>query len=111
MVTSSATYIVTATKSGGSTSFAVEIVVEDLLNTEGNNSESFVVYPNPFTNTIHVVGLNKSASFKLYSIDGKLIQKGILENSEIECYDLPNGMYMLQLFSESRTETIKLIKH
>jgi len=46
----------------------------------------------------------------MYSPEGKLIQKGIVNNSKIVFYNLPTGLYVLKLLSDNEMETTKLVK-
>ena len=82
------------------------------LGVDENSSVQFSVYPNPFSNNINVTGINdtKLATYKLFTIDGKLIKKGNLSNAPIYLNDLSRGMYLLQLSSDGKIETKKIIK-
>jgi len=77
-----------------------------------NNNTKFSVFPNPFVNEINILGLNDttSSSYKLFTIDGKLIKNGVLENSQIQLNDLSKGIYLLELSSNGKLETKKVIK-
>ncbi|WP_298224115.1 T9SS type A sorting domain-containing protein, partial [Flavobacterium sp.] len=103
-------YTVTAMNSGGSTSFDVEITVDNPLNNNQNDFENITVYPNPFEEVIHINGNINGVSYQVFSIDGKLIQKDKLLNNDIEFRDLPTGVYLLQLFYQEKVQTLKIIK-
>lgn len=77
-----------------------------------NTAVKFSVYPNPFTDNVTVIGINTSeiVSFKLFTIDGKVIKTGVLENAQIDMSNLTKGMYLLQLASDGKIETKKIIK-
>lgn len=56
------------------------------------------VYPNPSTGTIHVAGLAQAATYQLYSLQGKLLQSGILQPTDalsLESYH--TGLYLLHI--------------
>jgi len=105
-----AAYTITATNSGGNTSFVLMITVENSLNNNTLNLSKFKIYPNPFNNLINVSSTIENVNFKIFSTDGKLIQEGQLQNSQIDFHNLTDGIYMLKLFSEDRIEIKKIIK-
>ena len=75
-----------------------------------NSALQFKYYPNPFQDVVNIVGVNNFAEYAIYAIDGKLLKKGILENSQIHLSDLSKGMYLLQISSDGKKETQKIIK-
>jgi hypothetical protein len=110
VVSSSNTYTVTATNSGGLTSFDIIIEIENTLATIKNQFSKIKVYPNPFNDVLYVSETTKMVSYEMYSPEGKLIQKGIVNNSKIVFYNLPTGLYVLKLISDYKTEIKKIIK-
>ena len=77
-----------------------------------NELTRFSVFPNPFSDIVNVAGIDdtESVSYKLYTIDGKLIKNGRVESSQINLEELSKGMYMIQLISKGKLETKKIIK-
>ncbi len=76
-----------------------------------NNAVKFKSYPNPFSDVINIVGINNYSEYTIYTIDGKLLKKGIVQNTQIQLNDLSKGMYLLQIASEGKKETHKIIKN
>jgi hypothetical protein len=76
-----------------------------------NNTVKFKSYPNPFSDVINIVGINDYSEYTIYTIDGKLLKKGIVQNAQIQLSDLSKGMYLLQIASEGKKETQKIIKN
>ncbi len=109
-VSALATYNVTAENSGGNVSFPVVITVDDVLGRTANQARIFSVYPNPFSDYLYVNGLQQSASYGLYSADGRLIEQGKINESGVQLGHLPQGMYLIKLTEGTRTETRKIIK-
>jgi uncharacterized repeat protein (TIGR01451 family) len=103
-------YTVTATNSGGSTSFDLMIEIENTLTIIENQFTKIKVYPNPFNDVIYLSETSKLISYELYSPESKLIQKGIVYNSKIVFHNLPTGIYILKLHSNNEIETKKIIK-
>ncbi len=110
VISGSSTYTVTAVNSGGSTSFDIIIEIENTLATIKNQFSKIKVYPNPFNDVLYVSETTKMVSYEMYSPEGKLIQKGIVNNSKIVFYNLPTGLYVLKLLSDNEMETKKLVK-
>jgi hypothetical protein len=108
--TAIAAYTVTASNTGGSITFDVIITVENELGIGGENGLNFGIYPNPFINAVNISGIKGNVTYKLYAVDGKLIEEGKMISSQITFRDLPNGMYLLQLTSEGRSAIRKLIR-
>ncbi len=82
------------------------------LATVSNTAIKFSVFPNPFVDVVNVIGVNETqkVTFKVFTIDGKLIKSGELENSQANLADLNQGIYVMQLISDGKTETKKIIK-
>jgi len=82
------------------------------LATVTNLIPKFSVYPNPFSDVVNVIGISETqpVDFHIFTIDGKLLQSGIITSSEINLSGLSKGMYLLQLISEGKSETKKIIK-
>ncbi|CAN1549610.1 Listeria/Bacterioides repeat [Flavobacteriaceae bacterium] len=76
-----------------------------------NNTVKFKSYPNPFSDTINIVGINNYSEYTIYTIDGKLLKNGVIQNTQIQLSDLSKGMYLLQIASEGKKETHKIIKN
>lgn len=82
------------------------------LAVEENDVLNLSVFPNPFTDVVNIVGINvtQNVSFKLFSVDGKVIYNGEVENNQIILNHISSGIYMLQLSSDEKSETMKIIK-
>lgn len=84
--------------------------VEMPLSIPENTSLSFRVYPNPASDRLNISHSYSHVDFKLFTIDGKIIKSGNLDNQQINISDLQNGIYLLQLHSEGKSETKKIVK-
>ena len=82
------------------------------LATVSNTAIKFSVFPNPFVDVVNVIGVSETqkVTYKVFTIDGKLIKSGELENSQANLADLNQGIYVMQLISDGKTETKKIIK-
>ena len=82
------------------------------LAVDENSKQLFAIYPNPVSDVLNVVGLYQAGNmnFKIFSIDGKQIKSGSIENSQLNLSDLSRGLYLLQIESEGKIATEKIIK-
>ena len=77
-----------------------------------NNYTKFSVFPNPVNQELYVSGASPAelVHYHIYAVDGKLMLKGEVTNGQILCDQLSKGLYFLQLESNGKTETKKIIK-
>jgi hypothetical protein len=108
--TAMGTYVVTATNSGGSITFAITITVSDELGIGENNGFNFGVWPNPFTAAINISGIIEPFDYDLYAIDGRLLKSGKSDVPQLTLDALPDGVYLLQLKQDNQSAIKKIIK-
>jgi hypothetical protein len=80
---------------------------------EAGISESeldFRIYPNPVTSYLQFESSSQIDRLIIKSIDGKVVKNIQNPNSQIDVIDLPNGLYLIQVKSESATKTLKFVK-
>jgi hypothetical protein len=105
-------------------SYAVEVQKNGCIDTSAclqiigvgiteNKTNDFSFYPNPATSLI-TINSNKNYQLKLFDLKGKVIidKHIILERIyNLALSDLENGIYILEVLTESETKRIKLIKN
>lgn len=72
----------------------------------------FEVYPNPATNNATIaLNFNEKATVTIYDIAGKVVQSTELskKENEISLVDFASGMYTVEVSSENKIDTKKLI--
>ncbi|MDY0089278.1 MAG: CotH kinase family protein [Flavobacteriaceae bacterium] len=74
------------------------------------NDFQVVVFPNPVADDLKVVYNYGEISYQLFSIDGKQIQNGRVENYQIAMSHLNPGIYFLVLEADGQSMTKKIIK-
>ncbi len=77
------------------------------------DSSDIMVYPNPFTNAIHITDLPESdhLNIQVMDITGRVLYQGN-NSSDIELSNLAQGMYLLYIQNNGQTiYTTKIIKH
>ena len=91
--------------------------VSIVLGLEENNVQlELSTYPNPTANSIHLIIKNienEKLSYQLYNIQGKLLEKNKINNSNtiINMGHLPTSIYFLKVTTNQKlTKTFKIIK-
>lgn len=76
-----------------------------LLSSKVNKSKeisTISIYPNPSKGFIFIDSKDNLASYKILSVDGKIIEQNTLFNSkEIDLQDFEKGIYIIELMSKS----------
>jgi len=70
----------------------------------------FNIYPNPVSEELYIVHGYNEVAFKLFSVDGKLVQNGLLNGLKINVSTLQKGLYILQLEVNGKKEIKKIVK-
>lgn len=70
------------------------------------SEEDIILYPNPTNETIYITGLNHTAYFQMYDINGRLVKSGNTKDAQIQVKDLVSGIYMLRIFDEKANEIL-----
>jgi hypothetical protein len=68
------------------------------------------VSPNPVQFELNISGAEGNSSFKIYSVNGKLVKRGILNNTSLNVADLPKGMYFISVKNSHKSATVKFLK-
>jgi plastocyanin len=71
-------------------------------------TENSLVYPNPTSNYIYLNAINGISYSNIYDITGKLMQSTIEKKIDLSSY--PNGLYILNIRSNNRVNTYRIIK-
>lgn len=66
------------------------------------------IYPNPTTGIIHVEGA--PSEVKILDIQGRPVMDAAIINRKIDVSHLPDGYYILAVFSESKVRSIPVVK-
>ncbi len=91
----------------------------DTLSTEDflfSDNKQWVVFPNPVRDILQILTLNETGKvkYRLFDYNSKLVREGAheLTNNKvyIDAQNLPQGVYILQIYSGSGKETHKVIK-
>lgn len=79
------------------------------LSAINNEVTNFVMFPNPATNVVKVIGINNLESIKVYSILGSLELK--VDNTDtFDVSNLSRGVHFVQIKNGNTTITRKLVK-
>jgi hypothetical protein len=96
--------------------FAIDNFTTKVLYTGiANNAQTLEVnvYPNPFLNQLSIETPTKNTFVKITNCLGELIYKSLLENTSttIDLSAFVNGIYFLEMSSENKIVTKKIIKN
>lgn len=72
---------------------------------------SIQVFPNPATSTISIQSAISNASFRILSIQGKVMKTHQYFNKKdaVDISEIPGGIYILQVYNEKIMQTVKII--
>ena len=79
-----------------------------------NNSDNFVVYPNPTTSKIFITSKENFGTYEIYNTLGQKVGEGAFNDSlndkELDLSNLQNGLYILNFKGINFNKTVKIIK-
>lgn len=73
------------------------------------NKKNYNIYPNPFSNVIHIEGASGEEMYTLKNYYGQTIWTG-KQIEQQSFHHIPNGIYFLIITKENKRQTLKLIK-
>lgn len=105
------TTLVNANNTGNSTDLFIAKLNNVNSIDEQSLHNSYIVYPNPFTNSIEIKNANNSVA-EIMNVWGQQIKRIRIENSEtpIDVSDLLPGIYFLRLTGKTGISVKKIIK-
>ncbi len=77
---------------------------------EHQNLSTISVYPNPFSSSIQLNNNATPVDYELYTLGGQLVRSGKVTQEISGLEQLAQGAYLLQLSTQSSTQTFKIIK-
>lgn len=80
------------------------------LGVNENAGLDIIIYPNPVGDVLNLMHNYSNVSFSIISMDGRLVKNGVLESNQISTVELQSGMYLIQLMSEGKLKTMKIMK-
>jgi len=82
-----------------------------------DQNEKFIVFPNPFSNTINILSSFPSNNFdvEIFNLLGEKLfaTHSFIQNMQINTFDLNDGIYLLKIYNYNTSESsiFKIIKH
>jgi len=95
----------------------VAVTVDACLSVEENANTALEVYPNPVQDVLTIANLNieGSAVITLVDVQGKIVYtKNITDltgNFQLDLTDFENGVYIIEVTSDSNTQKVRVVKH
>ncbi|MFK7980198.1 MAG: T9SS type A sorting domain-containing protein, partial [Saprospiraceae bacterium] len=71
--------------------------------------EEIVVYPNPNKGIFEIKSGNKMLNYSISSIEGKILQTGVLTSNQLNISHFLRGIYFLELFADDRKVVKKIV--
>ncbi len=72
--------------------------------------DKILIFPNPASNEIKIIGLQQDIAVKITDVLGKTIKNTLSKNNSIDISDIPNGVYTIKLFIDNKVISKKFIK-
>ena len=88
------------------------VKIEEFLATDNvtNVSSEVSVYPNPAEDIVTIANIKGAADYKIYSADGRLVLNGSTTDKTINVSSLTKGVYVVNIVSNGKSSSTKLIK-
>jgi len=82
------------------------------LSVNENQIEGFSFYPNPVQNELHLKAIHALETITIYNLMGQVVfqEKGMSTNTSINMETLTKGLYMMEVSSQGKKATYKVIK-
>ena len=100
---------ITQRMSLSSTPDKLEFVSDIPVNTREILSQETTIFPNPSSGIFTIQTTAQNLKYAVMSLEGKILQQGLLTQNEINLSNYPKGVYFLQLSSDNRTAVKKLV--
>ncbi len=78
-----------------------------------NNSKqtSFNIYPNPTHSVLYIKSKSYIEKIEIISLDGKVILEQNTSLHQVNTNTLPNGIYLIKIYTNQQVKTLKFIKN
>jgi len=91
----------------------VVLTINSTSSISENYNSKYSVSPNPVTNTFTINGiesLDNITSIQLKDMHGKIVKELVPDNITFDIQDLKSGVYLVEIFTNDTTETIRIVK-
>lgn len=90
----------------------IDIFDEDgFVSTSNERIKHFTFYPNPTNDVINLSTEERFSRYYIYSLQGTLLQYGLIENKKIDLSELSPGIYAIKFIGENGECYRKVMKH
>lgn len=84
------------------------VAIPDLIHDETETAH-FEVFPNPTANTVGYLSSDLVYKAEVFSIDGRLLQSSLFPGNEIEVKHLPDGSYVLKIYTRNKVQVGRFV--
>lgn len=82
-----------------------------ILKTPGQNEQSFVIYPNPASDRVYIIGnSNKKVQYQLINVNGQELSSGSTQTDAIDISGFQAGVYFLKVVTDNSSGIYKIVK-
>lgn len=112
VISSTSQYIGSCGAPGEIEDYEVEFVDPSSLTVEENEKNNeIIVYPNPCSDVLNILGVSSDTEFEIYNIAGQKISKGQILDYKVNVHNLIKGTYFIQINDKKNTTRLKFIKN
>jgi len=81
----------------------------EIVSTEERLSQEVIIYPNPSNGIFNIQTTAQDLNYVVMSVQGKIVQQGLLTQNEINLSNYPKGIYFLHLSNGNITGVKKMV--
>ncbi len=95
----------------------VAVTIDGCLGVEANEVSTLEVYPNPAADVLTIANLNVegNVTITLLNTQGKVVYTNTVSNVngnyELDLSKFENGIYIIEVISETNTQNVRVVKH
>ncbi len=86
----------------------VKVLSSDNAAISSNEYNALQVYPNPFSNFVHISGMTENTTVSFYTMNGELLLQS--NDSDVDLTPLPSGLYTCRIVAENNVQNLILVK-
>lgn len=86
-------------------------ILGNLLATTNVKKLETTIFPNPANDVLNITKVSSKSSYKIYSVDGKLINSGNVKENKVNVSKLSKGVYLITIEEDGKSYQTKFIKN
>lgn len=86
-------------------------ILGNLLETTNVKKLETQIFPNPVSENLNITKVSSKAIYKIYSVDGKLMNTGNVKENKVNVSKLSKGVYLITVEENGKSSQSKFIKN